>query len=433
MARASATRITKKLVEAADPAAGRHYLWDSELKGFGLQVEASGTRTYIVRYRVKDTGRAGQRRFVKVGRHGDLTADQARTEAKVILGAVARGGDPAAQRKVNRTEHVRMRQALTFADLCALFLKEHIGAKRKTRTAVCYEILLRKHAVPTLGCKKAELVTRNDVAQLHLAMAATPHNANRLIAVIGSMYAFAIKAEVVPAGQNPSRGIERYREQGRERYLSTDELRRLGQALDLGEREGLPWVVDLDQPHAKHVPKSAAEQRVQLDRHAAAAIRLLLLTGARLQEILKLRWQEVDLDRGLLLLPDSKTGRKTIVLSAAALAIIAELKTEGEHDETVPGEFVISGSKPGQGRADLKRPWAAVRRYAGLSGVRLHDLRHTFASLGAGAGLGLPIVGKLLGHAHPQTTARYAHLDADPLRQATDLISEVINRHYSHS
>ena len=254
-------------------------------------------------------------------------------------------------------------------------------------------------------------------------MRATPHNANRLIAVIGSMYGFAAKAETVPAGLNPSRGIEKYREDGRERYLSTDELRRLGHALEVGEREGLPWVIDREQPKAKHIAKSAAEQRVLLDRHAAAAIRLLLLTGARVQEVLKLRWPEVDLERGLLLLPDSKTGRKTIVLSAAAMLIVRELHAVALRERgTEPAGPVIQGHRPGQARADLKRPWAAVRRHAGLTDVRLHDLRHTFASLGAGAGLGLPIVGKLLGHANPQTTARYAHLDADPLRRATDLI-----------
>lgn len=428
MAIAGVVRITKKLVDAADLARGRHWLWDSELKGFGVQVEVSGTRTYVVRYRPRDTGRAGPRRFVKLGRHGDLTAEQARSAAKAILGAVAQGEDPAARRQSNRDEHARLRQAPTFAELCDRFLQDHVGAKRKARTAVGYETLLRKHAVAALGAKKAEAITRSDVARLHLAMRATPHNANRLIAVIGSMYSFAAKAELVPAGLNPSRGIERYREDGRERYLSTEELRRLGRALDVGEREGLPWVLNLDQPKAKHIAKSAAEQRVSLDRHAAAAIRLLLLTGARVQEVLKLRWPEVDRERGLLLLPDSKTGRKTIVLSGAALAIIEELYVaRTKASGLLPTGFVIEASRPGQARADLKRPWSAVRRHAGLDGVRLHDLRHTFASLGAGAGLGLPIVGKLLGHANPQTTARYAHLDADPLRLATDLIGSQIS------
>ena len=201
---------------------------------------------------------------------------------------MAQGEDPAAQRQVNRDEHARRRLTPTFAELCDRFLKEHVGAKRKAGTTVGYEILLRKHAVPSLGPKKADAVTRADLVRLHLAMRATPHTANRLLAVVGSMYGFAGKAELVLGGHNPSRGIERYREEGRERYLSTDELRRLGQALEVGEREGLPWTVSLDQPKSKHMAKNATKQRVHLDRHAAATIRLLLLTGARVQEILTL-------------------------------------------------------------------------------------------------------------------------------------------------
>jgi integrase len=239
------------------------------------------------------------------------------------------------------------------------------------------------------------------------------------------MYSFAGKSGHLPEGINPARGIEKYREQGRERYLTSEELQRLGAAIVEGETVGIPWDLDPSGPKSKHVPKAWKRQREKLDPYGAAALRLLILTGARLREILHLRWREVDLERGLLLLPDSKTGRKTIVLSDAASAVIRQLipgagltlaqKTSG---------FVIKGAADDKPRVDLKKPWAAVRRHAGLEGVRLHDLRHTFASIGAGASLGLPIVGKLLGHSQPQTTARYAHLDADPLRRATNIIGQ---------
>ena len=424
MARGEAVKLTKKVIDGADLSRGRHYLWDSELKGFGVQVEASGTCSYFVRYRPKGLGREGQRRFLKIGRHGDLTTEQARAAAKVILGSVAAGEDPAARRDVNRAEHVKRRDAITFADLAAAFLKDHVSAKRKARTAENYELLLRKHATPVLGPKKAEAVTRSDVAKLHIAMQATPHTANRVAAVIGSMYTFGFKHELLREAANPVRGIEKYREEGRERYLSSEELGRLGAALDEGERIGISWQVRPDRPASKHLPKKGDDQRAKLDPYAAAAIRLLILTGARLREILGLRWDYVDMERGLLLLPDSKTGRKTIVLSEAALVILVGLS--GLPNGHEPDHFVIVGGRADKPRADLQRPWAAVRRNAKLDGVRLHDLRHTFASLGAGAGLGLPIVGKLLGHAHPQTTARYAHLDADPLRRATDLIGDQI-------
>jgi integrase len=183
------------------------------------------------------------------------------------------------------------------------------------------------------------------------------------------------------------------------------------------ETIGLPWRPDPSKPTAKHAPKER-NRRVVINPYAAAAIRLLLLTGARLREILHLRWEEVDMERGLLLLSESKTGRKTIILNAPALAILAGLGRIGP--------YVIVGDDPAKPRADLKRPWDTVAKRAGLDGVRLHDLRHTHASFGAGAGLGLPIIGKLLGHAQPATTQRYAHLDADPLRRASNKIGGTI-------
>ena len=271
---------------------------------------------------------------------------------------------------------------------------------------------------------------RATLSKMHVDMSGKPHNANRLLAVISSLYSFAAKRALVPEGMNPAKGIERYREEGRERYLTQDELLRLGSTLAEAEAVGLPWDIDWEGPKAKHLPKSAADERQVIDAYAVAAIRLLLFTGARLREILDLRWEHVDLDRGLLLLPDSKTGKKTIVLSGEAMEVLralAKLAVSNMKRATAkPGGFVIKGNSDDAPRADLKKPWHAVRRHAGLEGVRLHDLRHTFASIGAGASLGLPIVGKLLGHSQPQTTARYAHLDADPLRRAADIIGSKI-------
>jgi integrase len=193
---------------------------------------------------------------------------------------------------------------------------------------------------------------------------------------------------------------------------------RLGDAIREAETTGLPYAVD----KAKHAPKEE-NRRTVIGPHAAAAMRLLILTGARLREILHLRWEHVDFERGMLLLSDSKTGKKSIVLNAPALDVLANLPRVGA--------YVIAGNSAGtedeQARSDLKRPWAAVSKRAGLEGVRIHDLRHTHASVGAGAGLGLPIIGKLLGHAQASTTARYAHLDADPLRRASDRIGSHIS------
>lgn len=209
----------------------------------------------------------------------------------------------------------------------------------------------------------------------------------------------------------------RTRRPSRERFLSAVELESLGGAIREAETIGIPWQVDDSGPNAKHLmPK---ERRLTvLSPFATAAIRLLLFTGCRLREILNLEWNAVDFDRGMLHLPDSKTGKKSVVLNSPALEILTALPRLGD--------FVIAAADPMQPRSDLKRPWTLVSRRAGLDGLRLHDLRHSFASVGAGAGLGLPVIGKLLGHASPSTTAKYAHLDNDPVRRATNAIGATI-------
>ena len=406
-------RLSKRAIDAADPANDRYVLWDTELKGFGLRVTPNGVKTFIVRYRAGG-GRSGTLRQVTLGRYGALTPDQARRLALQTLGAVSSGSDPA-------RELAAKRAAYTLAEVCRAFLEHHVEAKRKTSTAVNYRGILDRLVLPELGGKKAVEITPADIARLHSKLKAIPYQANRALAVIGSVYGFAGKTGLVPRGTNPAAGLDKYRERSRERFLTSDELGRLGETIREAETIGLPWQIDEGRSTAKHAPKP--EKRwTKIDRHAAAALRLLLLTGCRLREILHLRWSEVDLGRGLLLLPDSKTGKKAIVLNGPALTLLSELPRIGT--------YVIAGASAGtqdeKPRPDLKKPWASVSKHAGLAGVRLHDLRHTHASIGAGAGLGLPIIGKLLGHTQPATTQRYAHLDNDPLRKASDRIGTEI-------
>jgi integrase len=236
-------------------------------------------------------------------------------------------------------------------------------------------------------------------------MKAIPAMANRALALLSHVLNVAAQRGERPDTPNPCRRIRKFKEERHQRFLSGDELARLGAALVEGETVGIP------------APKEA-NRRHFIGASAAAAIRLLLFTGARLREILHLRWEHVDIERGLLLLPDSKTGKKTIVLNAPALEILSAIERASD--------YVIAGADPTKPRADLKRPWSIVAKRAGLSDVRLHDLRHTFASVGASASLGLPIVGKLLGHTQSATTERYAHLDSDPLRRASNSIGEHI-------
>jgi integrase len=267
---------------------------------------------------------------------------------------------------------------------------------------------------------KAEALTRAQIATLHSKFKDRPFAANRFLAVVSKCFAWGSGRGLLPEGHiNPARGIERYKEHARERFLTGEEMARLGDALHEGETVGLPFEVDDTKPNAKHAPK-ADKRRTKLDPFAVAAIRLLFLTGARLREILDAEWQHADFERGILFLPDSKTGRKPVYLSAATLTVLAGVpRIEGN-------PFVIAGAKDGAPRADLKKPWAAVTRAAGLEGLRIHDLRHSFASVGAGASLGLPIIGKLLGHTQTATTRRYAHLGADPVRRAAETIGATI-------
>lgn len=412
------TRLTKRTVDQAEPRPARYTLFDDDLRGFGLRVYPSGEKSWIVEYRPNGGGRSVAKRRLTLGSTGTLTPDKARKAAQDALARARLGADPAREKD-------EARKSITFAVLAERFLADHVDAKRKPGTRRNYRHLLDAVAVPALGTLKAADVTRRDLSNLHLQMQSRPFLANRLLAVVGAMYAFGGKRALVTEGCNPARGIEKYPEHRRERFLSTLEIERIGAALREAETAGIPWQVDETQPRSKHLPKPD-NRRTILGPHATAAIRLLILTGARLREILHLRWEHVDFTRGLLLIPDSKTGRKTIVLNTPALAVLTALGELTDADELSElrqvAHFVIVGSDPQKPRADLHKPWKLISTRAGLEAVRIHDLRHTYASFGAGSGLGLPIIGKLLGHREAATTQRYAHLDSDPLRRATNEI-----------
>jgi integrase len=301
-------------------------------------------------------------------------------------------------------------------------MDEKVKPVRKPRTVSLYELYFRLHILPEFGSKRAIDVSHDDVVRFHqrVGQAAKP-TANRVVALLSHLFSWAISKKRIATQENPARSIELFPEKSRERYLTSEELGRLGDAIREAESVGIPYEVDETRSTAKHAPKP--ENRVtKISPFAAAAIRLLLLTGARLREILDLRWSEVDLQRGLLLLPDSKTGKKTIVLNAPALHVLASLPRVGEY--VIAGQS--AGSEAETARADLNRPWRAIARRAALQGVRIHDLRHTHASVGVGANIGLPMIGRLLGHTNTTTTERYSHLAEDPLRRAAERIGSDI-------
>jgi integrase len=405
-------KLTKQSLSSLKPRSKPYIEYDAELTGFGVAVYSSGIKSWVCEYRPYGGGRGVAKKRVTLGKTSQLTPDQARKAASEILAIVRLGRDPA-QEKMER------RASVTVGELIDLFDARYVGSMLKPGTAIGYRIALeelrRAH-----GALKAIALTRSNVTTLHFRMADRPYAANRAVAVWSKAFAWAASVGLVPEGPNPAWNIKKYREQGRERFLTSEELARLGDALREAETVGLPYHVDATKPTARHAAR-IEHRRTKLDEYAVAALRLLVLTGARLREILYAKWEEVDLERGLIFLADSKTGRKPLYLSAAAKKVLADIpRIEGN-------PHVIAGAKPGAARADLKKPWVAVSRAAGLEGVRLHDLRHSFASFGAGASLGLPIIGKLLGHSQPSTTARYAHLDADPMRRAVDTIGATIS------
>lgn len=348
---------------------------------------------------------------MSLGEYPAVGLAEARKRAERYRGQVSDGKDPQAVLQAAR-------RAATVSEIISRFLVEEVEPKKKPTTLTLYAHYLRNHVEPALGSKRAQTVTRSDVAKLHRDIGVdTPPTANRVIVILSGVYNFAGKQGLVPEGFNPARGIEKFREQARERYLTTEELGRLGNTLRTGEIDGLPWL-EWETAQRSRKARKPKNRKTVLSPHVAAAFRLLLFTGCRLREILHLRWSEVDFERGLLLLSDSKTGRKPVIVNAPALEVLNRLSRMGD--------FVILGERADKPRADLQRPWELIRAHAGLEGLRVHDLRHTHASIGAGAGLGLPIIGRLLGHRHAETTARYAHLDVDPLRHASNSIASSI-------
>jgi integrase len=407
-------KIGLRLISGLRAGASEFTIWDAQLAGFGVRVRPTGAMSFVVLYRA-GTGRCAPQRRFTIGAVGKLAPEAARMRAKAILGEVARGHDPAAEKTDER-------ETLTVAALADRFMTEHVAPKLKPTSAALYEIIVRTIVKPNLGSVKADKLDRAAVAKLHAKLRSTPTHANRVLTIIASMYSFGGRAGIVPEDFIPTRKIIRYREARRERFLTSDELERVGAALREAETVGIPWEeIDESAPNARHLVKPE-NRRTKLDPFSAAALRLLMLTGARRNEILHLRWEHVDLERGALFLPDSKTGPKAITLNAPAMEVLANLPRLGV--------YVIASSSVGtadeQPRRDLKRAWALICGRAEIEGVRLHDLRHSYASVGAAGGLGLPIIGKLLGHAKPATTARYAHLADDPVRRGAEAIGATI-------
>lgn len=389
-------KITKKLVDTLAPSGRDGVLWDDELSGFGIRITAAGVKSYVVQYRIM-----GRSRRMTIARHGVMTPEEARKEAKLILADVARGLDPAEARDEQRRD-------LTVSELCDLYVSEGMTTK-KASTIASDKGKLERHVKPLLGKRLLRSITRADIERLQADIAAGKTAADikggfksrsivtggrgtaaRTLGLLSGVFQFAVNRNLRP--DNPVRGVKRFAEKKCERFLSPTEMARLGKALaDLADEGVNPTAINV--------------------------LRLLALTGCRRGEITGLRWEWVDWDRACIRFPDSKTGAKVVPLGAAALKLLTELC-----EETSAGP-VFAGSGVTGSTTAVWRVWDKARERAKLPDVRIHDLRHSFASVGAAGGDSLVVIGALLGHRDTTTTARYAHLSNDPLKAAADRIA----------
>lgn len=379
-------KLTKRFIGSVPTPDKDTIHWDDDVPGFGLRIRKSGTKTYVIQYRNSD----GKSRRLTIGKVGRITPRKARTEARRRLTQVDLGGDPVEDRR-------RHRAAPTLKEFAKRYMQEHSRAKKKPSSIKTDERLLRVILLPLLGNKKMASITTEDVAAMHRTRHYTPVQANRAVSLLSKMMNLAERWGVRPQNSNPCRHIDRYPETPRDRYLSPAELNRLGEALDEFERE----------------------QRAPVT--VILAIRLLLLTGCRRGEIQNLTWDQVDLDRRRLMLSDSKTGFKVVPLAKPAVALLREAPRQKDNP------YVCFGQRSPHVTTVVDKYWKKIRLAAELEDVRLHDIRHTFASFGVANQLGLPVVGRVLGHTTLQTTERYAHLSIDPLIEAADQIAREIS------
>lgn len=415
-------KLTKTAVEGLAAMPSNYIAWDTEQPGFGVRVRANtGTKTFIAMYRVEGSGK---QRMLTLAAVGKMTVEEARKKAKIAVGKAVSGEDVAAERQAKKAEP-------TVAELCDKYLDEGV-AHKKASTLAGDRGRIERHIKPLLGKMKLGDVTRRDVERFmrevtdgksavveegRLIVKGGKSAATRTVRLLGGIFTFAVDRGYIET--NPRLGVKLPEDGASERFLTANEFARLGEVLVQAETVGLPWITD-DAKKSKHLPTNPEDRRSPVDPSAVAAIRLLMLTGCRLREILNLRWQEVDMQRGILNLPDSKTGAKKVILGQAALDVLRALYPDRA------GQCVIAGADPDKPRSDLKRPWERITLAAGLDGLRLHDLRHSFASAAAEAGFDLLVIGKMLGHASTATTARYAHVVEASRARAADMTGGLI-------
>ena len=373
MGREDGIRITKRTIDALSVDKGDAVFWDRDLRGFGVRVHASGRKAYVVQTR----GPGGRLKRVTVGRHGKMTAEAARRAAAEVIDRVRRGEEPFPKPPAPEP---------TMAELAERYMEMHVAKNCKPGTFETFRRTVDLHILPALGGMKVSAVERSHVADLHLSLRDRPSQANRTVDVLAKMFRLAEAWGMTPPRRNPCRSVRRYRTEGRERFLSPEEYRRLGRVLAKAEADG------------RCLPSGIA------------AIRLLALTGCRRNEIVTLRWDDIDRTAGEIRIRDGKTGPRRVPLTPAVERVLSGIERAGG------SPWVIAGQKSGGHFKGVDHVWLRLRPLAGLDDVRIHDLRHSYASRALAVGESLPMIGHLLGHGKVKTTARYAHLERDTER-----------------
>ncbi len=363
-------KLTKRAVDALTVESGDTVVWDRDLPGFGIRVYASGPKVWCVQTR----GPAGGPKRFALGRYGNLTPDDARRKAALAIDRIKQGLEPVPPPAAPEP---------TVGDLAKRYMEAHVRVNCRPATVEAFGRILRLYIVPGLGHLRLSEVDRPQVSEFHHKLREKPYRANAAVGALAHMFRLAEAWGMTPPRRNPCRSVRRYREARRERFLTPEEYRELGRVLDEAEADGTVFPP------------------------AIPALRLLLLTGCRRNEILTLRWDDVDHTAGELRLRDGKTGWRSVPLTPAVEAVLAGIP------RTKDNPWVIAGRKPGTRLANLDAIWMRLRRRARLGDVRLHDCRHSYASRALPLGEGLSMIGALLGHAKVATTARYAHLARD--------------------
>lgn len=380
-------KVSKDSINNLKPGARDAFLWDDKLKGFGAKISPAGRITYVAQYRI--AGRGSPTRRVTVGAADKLTPAEARTEARAILSRAALKDDEAEKRS-------RLRKESTVGDVADQYLREYVPAHNKPSTQAEAARVVKVHIKPALGNLKLSALTRKKVREWHSALHKTPYEANRALAYLSRMMSLAV-TEWEIAQMNPCLGLKRFPEQARDRFLTEEELLRLGQTLDACEADGT-------------VPTNFA-----------AVVRMLSLTGCRLSEMLNLTWPEVDADNAVIRLKDAKAGGRPVALGSTARAI---LKGRERGESWV---FPAPSGEP-MTRHSFHKLWKVLRARAGLHDVRAHDLRHTAATYAAQAGFNAFTVRDLLGHKTMAMAGRYVSRSTDPVQAAIDAVDSRVSR-----